>query len=286
MGKINAGNGAADIVLLDGAIGTTLQKFIPKTKGFPEIINLTDPELVIEIQRSYVEAGSKILYTNTCSANAKKAEQEGYRVDEVVRAAVKNARIAGGDSTKVALDIASVGEMMEPYGTLSEGRAYEIFSEIVAAGKDTDLVVFETMFDLNELLCAIRAVKENSDLPIFATMTFTASGKTITGCTPGEMARALEAEGVEAIGINCSLGPEESYPIMKELSVSSGLPLIIKPNAGKPDPKTGTYAVGPDEFARKMLPFVQLGVSYMGGCCGTDPDYIRALKKALDAEAR
>ena len=150
------------------------------------------------------------------------------------------------------------------------------------AGRDADLVVLETMYDINELLIAIRAVKDNTNLPVFASMTFTASGRTITGCTPGEMAGRLEAAGVEALGINCSLGPEESYPIMKELSMCSKLPLLIKPNAGKPDPKTGEYAVGPGEFARKMLSFVQLGVSYMGGCCGTGPEYIRELRNALD----
>ena len=229
-----------------------------------------------------MEAGSKIIYTNTFGANGKKAEKEGFRVDQVVAAAVENARAACDKDTRVALDIASVGEMMEPYGTLSADRAYELFAETVRAGRGADLAVLETMYDINELLAAIKAVRENSDLPIFATMTFTASGRTITGCTPGEMAEKLEAAGVEAIGINCSLGPEESYPIMKELSSLSRLPLIIKPNAGKPDPKTGEYAMTPEEFAQRMLPFAQLGVSYMGGCCGTGPEYIRALRKALD----
>lgn len=273
------------IVLLDGAIGTTLQRILPRTKGFPEVINLTNPELVTKIQRAFVEAGSKILYTNTCGANGKKAAKEGFRVDRVVVAAVKNARAACGKDTRVALDIASVGEMMEPYGTLSADRAYGIFTEIVKAGGGADLVVLETMYDINELLIAIKAVKENSNLPIFATMTFTASGRTITGCTPEEMAGKLEAAGVEAIGINCSLGPEESYPIMKELSLYSKLPLIIKPNAGKPNPKTGEYAIGPEEFAQKMLSFTQLGISYMGGCCGTGPEFILALRKALDGMA-
>ena len=274
---------AERIILLDGAMGTLLQNnnagSLPK--GFPETMNLYQPELVTGIHQSYVEAGSEIIYTNTLGANAKKAEHASFSVEEVVSAAVANARKACDTHTRVALDIGSIGEILAPYGDFEEEEMFSVFTEIITAGKDADLIVLETMTDIGEVLIAVKAAKRLTDLPVFATMTFTSSGKTIMGITPEEMAERLTDAGVSALGVNCSLGPDEVYPIMEKLSSYTKLPLIVKPNAGMPDLKTGEYRVKPQEFADKMKRIADFGVRYMGGCCGTGPAYIRAMKSMV-----
>ena len=273
------------ILILDGAMGTVLQQRGLPAGGQPELLNLTHPELLESIHREYISAGSRVIYTNTFGANGLKLAKSGLRVEETVAAAVAIAkRAAEGTDAQVALDIGPLGELLEPMGTLPFERAYELFRETVLAGvkAGADLIVIETMTDLYETKAALLAAKENSDLPVFVTMSFEASGRTFTGCTVASMARTLEGLGADAIGLNCSLGPDRLAPLLKELCASTRLPVIAKPNAGLPDPMDGHYDMGPEAFAQFLLPCVEAGVSIVGGCCGTTPDYIRRLAAALE----
>ena len=272
------------LMFLDGAMGTMLQRGGMKPGQIPELLNLTDPGLLEGIHRGYIEAGSQVVYANTFGANGRKLRRTGHTVAEVVSAGVAAARRAAkGTETLVALDIGPLGELLEPMGTLTFEDAYALFAEIVRAGVDAgaDLVAIETMTDLYETKAALLAVKENSDLPCLVTMSFDASGRTFTGCTVASMARTLEGLGADAIGLNCSLGPKQVLPLLRELCANTRLPVIAKPNAGLPDPVDGHYDLTPAEFAGAMVDAVKAGVSIVGGCCGTDPDYIRALYAAV-----
>ena len=275
------------ITILDGAMGTVLQQRGLPPGGKPELLNLTNPALLRSIYREYVEAGSQIVCANTFGASAPKLAGTGYAVDQVVSAAVSVARQAvQGTGAKVSLDMGPLGELLEPLGTLSFERAYDCFKEAAMAGEraGADLVSIETMTDLYEAKAALLAVKENTRLPVFVTMSFERSGRTFTGCTIPSMARTLEGLGADAIGLNCSLGPDLLLPLLKELCENTRLPVIAKPNAGLPDPATGAYGMGPEEFVRALLPCLEAGVTIFGGCCGTSPDYIRALAKALEGK--
>lgn len=251
----------------------------------PEVWNITHFDDVVKIQKSYIDAGSNVIYTNTFGANRLKLERCGYSVSEIVGAAVAVAREAAkGSDARVALDIGPIGQMLAPLGTLSFDEAYDIFREIVEAGKaaGADLTVVETMSDLNETKAAVLAVKENSDMPVWATMTFEESGRTFVGTTVSAMALTLEGLGADAIGFNCSLGPKALMPMVEELAKWTSLPIILKPNAGLPDPATGAYDMTPEEFASEMVTASELGVSIIGGCCGTNPDFIAALAKTFE----
>ena len=273
-----------DIVLLDGAMGTVLQQKGLPPGGKPELLALTDPELLLSVHREYVAAGSQIIYANTFGASAPKLARTGHTVEEVVPAAVAVAKMAAGRSAAVALDIGPLGELLEPMGTLTFERAYEYFRQIAVAGAaaGADLAVIETMTDLYEAKAALLAVKENTSLPVFVTMSFEESGRTFTGCTVASMARTLEGLGADAIGLNCSLGPDLLAPLLKELGENTRLPVIAKPNAGLPDPATGLYDMGPEAFAAALAPCLDAGVTIFGGCCGTSPAYIKALNRALE----
>ena len=276
------------IVLLDGAMGTVLQQRGLPPGGKPELLNFTDPELLRSIYREYIAAGSQILCANTFGASTPKLAGTGRTVDEVVSAAVAIAReAAAGTDVKVSLDVGPLGELLEPMGSLTFERAYGYFQEIALAGEraGADLVSIETMTDLYEAKAALLAVKENTRLPVFVTMSFEADGRTFTGCTLSSMARTLEGLGADAIGLNCSLGPDKLAPFLAELCACTRLPVIAKPNAGLPDPVTGRYGMGPEEFAAALLPCLEAGVTIFGGCCGTSPDYIRRLRAALDGKA-
>ena len=275
------------IVLLDGAMGTVLQQRGLPPGGKPELLNFTDPELLRSIYREYIAAGSQILCANTFGASTPKLAGTGRTVDEVVSAAVAIAReAAAGTDVKVSLDVGPLGELLEPMGSLTFERAYGYFQEIALAGEraGADLVSIETMTDLYEAKAALLAVKENTRLPVFVTMSFEADGRTFTGCTLSSMARTLEGLGADAIGLNCSLGPDKLAPFLAELCACTRLPVIAKPNAGLPDPVTGRYGMGPEEFAAALLPCLEAGVTIFGGCCGTSPDYIRRLRAALDGK--
>lgn len=270
-----------EFVFLDGGMGTMLQKNGLKTGGVPELLNLEQPELITKIHKAYIEAGSQIIYANTFGSNSYKMAETGKTVDELIKAAVKNAKTAADGKALVALDIGPVGQLLEPTGTLSFEQAYDYFKEEIIAGADADVIVIETMTDLYEAKAALLAAKENSGLPVIVTMTFEQNLRTFTGCSVGAMALTLEGLGADAIGVNCSLGPREFAPVIEELSKWTNLPIVAKPNAGLPDPVTNEYDVTPEEFAESAAGLVKYGIKLTGGCCGTDPDYIRALKKAL-----
>lgn len=270
-----------NITVLDGAMGTMLQKLSLAPGEAPEIYQMTHPEDVLEVHKQYVEAGSKILYTNTFGATRKKLAGSGYSVAEVIQQAVDLAKKAAANDTRIALDIGPIGELLEPNGYLSFHEAYTIFQEAVRAGSNAgvDLVVFETMSDLMEVKAAILAAKENCNLPVFVTMSFEEDGKSFTGCSVDCFALCATALGVDALGINCSLGPAQIYPIAKKLRAYTHLPMIIKANAGLPDPLSGAYDCSPKDYVQQLLPFQELGVAYIGGCCGTTPAYIKALRQ-------
>ena len=274
-----------NILILDGALGTVLQQRGLPPGGKPDLLNFTDPDLLRSIYREYIEAGSQIINANTFGANALKLASTGYSVDQVVSAAIAIAKeAAAGTGVKVSLDLGPLGELLEPMGSLTFERAYELFKEVAMAGEraGADLVSIETMTDLYETKAALLAVKENTSLPVFVTMSFEEDGRTFTGCTVASMARTLEGLGADAIGLNCSLGPDKLAPLLRELCRNTRLPVIAKPNAGLPDPVDGHYDLGPDEFVAALLPCLDAGVTVFGGCCGTSPEYIRKLRAALE----
>lgn len=272
-----------DYVVLDGGFGTELQKRGMEPGETSEIMNFKREADVCAVLRSYIEAGSDIISANTFGANRYKLEGSGYTTAQVIEKAMSIAKTAAeGTDTLVALDVGPIGALLEPAGTLSFEEAYDIFSEIINAGKDkADLIVIETMTDLYEIKAALLAAKENSDLPVFTYMTFEKNGRTFTGVSPSAMALTLSGLGADAIGVNCSLAPDELYDILAEIKEYTNLPLVIKANAGLPDPITGEYSVSAEEFARQYIRFSKLGVKVYGGCCGTSPDYIRAVISML-----
>ena len=273
-----------EFILLDGAMGTLIQKSGAKYDHSPETLNITRPELIESFHRAYIDAGADIVYSNTFGANAYKLADSGYSVEEIISAGVANARRAAGDKALVALDIGPVGMLLEPAGSLRFEEAYDYFKQEIIAGKDADLIVFETMTDLYELKAAVLAARENSDKPIIATMTFERTGRTFTGVSPASAAVTLSGLGVCALGVNCSLGPDELEPVVAEMTKYTDLPLIVKANAGLPDPNSNEYSILPDRFAQCVKALLPYGVKLAGGCCGTTPDYIRELKNMLGGE--
>lgn len=272
------------VILLDGAMGTMLQQSGVPLGKVPEALNLTHPGLVQGIHRQYIESGADIIYANTFSANRYKLENSGYTVEELVTAGVRNARAAAqGTPVLVALSAGPIGELLEPNGSLSFDSAYDMFREMVTAGEaaGADLVVFETITDLLEMKAAVLAAKENTSLPVFCTMTFEANGRTFTGVPVESMAVTLTSLGVDALGINCSLGPQEILPLARELGRWTPLPLIVKANAGLPNLNSNTYDISAEEFAAAMAEYPAAGVSIIGGCCGTTPEYIRLMTETL-----
>lgn len=268
-----------DIILLDGAMGTMLQNAGLEAGAAPELLNLENPGLIENIHRKYIDAGAQIVYANTFGANRYKLKD--HSVEEVIQAAVSTAKRACGENALTALDIGPIGQLLEPSGTLAFEEAYDIFKEQIISGKDADLIVFETMTDLYELKAAVLAAKENSDKPVICTMTFEENYRTFTGCCVSSMALLLNGLGVDAVGINCSLGPAQLAPVCEELLKWTDLPVVLKPNAGLPDPVTGEYDISPEQFAEEMRKAAEHGVRIFGGCCGTTPEYISALKKSL-----
>ena len=270
-----------EFVFLDGGMGTMLQSFGIETEHVPELLNLTNPEAIMKIHRLYIESGSDIIYANTFGANRYKLAKCGHSTEEIVGAAVSNARTAAGDKALVALDIGPIGQLLEPAGTLKFEDAYNCYKEVVLAGKDADIIVIETMTDLYEVKAALLAAKENSDKPVLVTMTFEENMRTFTGVSPECMTAVLEGLGADAIGVNCSLGPEELFPVLERICSLTTLPVIAKPNAGLPDPVTNEYSVAPDDFAASALKLAGAGVAIFGGCCGTTPTHIRKMTEAL-----
>ena len=275
-----------DFFLLDGGMGTLIQKSGVSYDHVPETLNLTHPDLIASFAEAYAKAGSDLVYANTFGANSYKLEEVDATAGELIRAAVKNARAgvaAAGTDTLVALDIGPVGQLVEPAGSLKFEEAYDYFAEMVDAGAPgADAVVIETMTDLYEARAAVLAAKEHApDLPILVTMTFEAGGRTFSGVSAAAAALTLTALGVDALGVNCSLGPDQLGGVVEELSAYTDLPLIVKPNAGLPDPVTSEYNVGPEEFARDIDALLPYGVKIIGGCCGTTPEYIARVRELV-----
>lgn len=272
-------------ILLDGAMGTMLQNSGTAIGKIPEELNLTHPDVVKAIHSAYVGAGSDIIYTNTFSANRYKLAHSSYSVQDLIAAGVKNAKeCVSGSNCKVGLSIGPIGELLEPNGNLKFEDAYEMFREMLVCGAEAgaDLVAFETFTDLLELKAAILAAREHSSLPIYATMTFEPNGRTFTGVSIPSMGTTLTALGVDALGFNCSLGPKEILPFAKELIQWTDLPVIVKANAGLPNLNAGGYDITSEEFTDTLAEYLDLGISIVGGCCGTTPEYIARLRKLID----
>lgn len=276
-----------NILVFDGAMGTMLQDIGVKLGENMEKLNMTEGDKIVEIHKKYINSGADVITTNTFGANEIKLKSTGYSVEEIIDKAVLNAKTARGDNKcYIALDIGPIGELLEPMGTLSFERAIEIFKREITQGvkSGVDLIIIETMTDLYEMKAAIIAAKEVCDLPIFATMTFEEDGRTFTGCLPESMAITLEGLGVNAVGINCSLGPKELYSIVEKVISNTNLPIIVQPNAGLPKIVDGkaVYGISKEEFKEEIEKLVDIGVSIIGGCCGTNPDFIKELKKIKD----
>lgn len=261
------------IKFFDGSMGTMLQSAGLGAGELPELLNITDSEKVLAVHRAYAAAGSEYITTNTFGANRLKMEN----CAEVIKAGVRLAKSTG---KKVALDIGPTGKLLKPMGELDFEDAVAVFAEMINAGKDgSDVVLIETMSDTYEIKAAVLAAKENCDLPVFVTMIFDEKGRLLTGANIKTAVSMLEGLGVDAIGFNCGLGPAETLPLVEEIRKWTSLPIIVQPNAGLPESVNGqtVYNVSPSAFAQQMKKASQLGVSYLGGCCGTTPEHIREM---------
>ncbi len=270
-------------LLFDGAMGTMLQQRGLDAGELPELLCITNPDEITAIHRAYVEAGSLVATTNTFGANELKLGNRAA-VEDVFAHAVSCARASG--AAYVAADIGPTGALLEPLGTLSFDRAYDLFAREVKAADaaGADLFIIETMTDLLEMKAAVLAAKENSDLPIFATMTFGEDGRTFLGTSPAVAVAALDALGVNALGVNCSLGPDALAPLVTEMLSVATCPVIVQANAGLPSIVDGrtVYSIDPQSYAQSIARIVDAGASIIGGCCGTDPTYIRLLADVLE----
>ena len=269
-------------ILLDGGMGTMLQAAGLKLGARPEELNLTDPALIEGIHAQYAAAGSRIINANTFGASAHKLAGSAYTLEEVIAAGIANCKRACAPyGALAALDVGPLGELLEPNGTLAFEDAVAEFGRIVRAGvaAGADLIFFETFTDLYELKAALLAAKENSTLPILASMSFEAGGRTFTGCTVESFAATARGLGADAIGINCSLGPKEIFPMAKRLAeaVPGSFPVFVKPNAGLPRADGSGYDITPQLYAMQMKPYRELHLFAAGGCCGTTPEFIRLL---------
>ena len=273
-----------DLLIFDGGFGSQLQELGMKAGEIPEYYNIEHPEMIIDIHHRYLKAGADFITTNTFGANPLKLEQHKYSYQEVILAAIQNAKEAKKikPDAYIALDIGPIGKLMEPMGTLTFDEVYQSVKQMVELVKeDIDVVLFETMTDIYELKASILAVKECSDLPIFATMTFETNGRSLSGCDPLTMVNVLEGLKVDALGINCSLGPNEMAPIIESILESTSFPVMIQPNAGLPllDDGQTVYPMKANEFIEAIVPLVKKGIAIVGGCCGTTPEFIQKLKE-------
>ena len=272
----------SSFALFDGAMGTMLVRKGLGAGELPDMLCLDAPDVVTDIHRSYVEAGSQVVTTNTFGANRRKLAGHA-EVAAVFEAAVRCARAA--DPRCVAADIGPLGDLMAPMGELSFADAFDLFAEQARAAEaaGADAVIIETMADTVEAAAAVLACRMSSSLPVLATMTFTASGRTFLGSGPEGAALVLAALGVDALGVNCSAGPADLQPVVEQMLRVAPCPVIVQANAGLPQVVDGqtVYSLAPDEYARAVAPMVEAGAAIAGGCCGTDPDYIRALADML-----
>ena len=272
----------SNTILLDGGMGTMLQASGLKLGAKPEELNITNPELIESIHAKYAAAGSRIVNANTFGASAHKLAGSAYSLEEIIAAGIANCKRACAPyGALTTLDVGPLGELLEPSGTLAFEDAVNEYARIVRAGvaAGADLIFFETFTDLYELKAALLAAKENSDLPVLASMSFEAGGRTFTGCTVESFGVTARGLGANAVGINCSLGPKEIYPMAKRLAeaVPGDFPVFVKPNAGLPRADGSGYDITPQLFAMEMKPYRDLHLFAVGGCCGTTPDFIKLL---------
>ena len=271
------------VLLFDGAMGTMLQNAGLPTGVLPETYNITHPGVVEQIHRAYVTAGSDIITTNTFQAGEIKLAECIYSVEEVITAAVSCAKASG--SRYVALDIGPTGQMMQPMGTLSFERAYEIFARQMIAGESAgaDFILIETISDLYEAKAALLAAKENTRLPVAVTMTYQQDGRTFVGCDAAGATLTLCALGADVVGVNCSLGPKELVSVVDEILRYANVPVLVQANAGLPQMMDGetVFPTTPDEYAAFAAGFAKKGVAILGGCCGTTPEFIRQIKESV-----
>ncbi len=272
----------SNTILLDGGMGTMLQAAGLKLGARPEELNITDPALIEGIHGQYAAAGSRIINANTFGASAHKLAGSAYTLEQVITAGIANCKRACAPyGALTALDVGPLGELLEPSGTLAFEDAVAEYARIVKAGEaaGADLIFFETYTDLYELKAALLAAKENTHLPILASMSFEAGGRTFTGCTVESFAATARGLGADAVGINCSLGPKEIFPMAKRLAeaVPGNFPVFVKPNAGLPRADGSGYDITPQLFALQMKPYRELHLFAAGGCCGTTPEFIKLL---------
>lgn len=281
-----------EILVFDGAMGTALQATKLKAGEIPECLNITDPELIQQIHLDYLQAGADFITTNTFGANPLKMKDAPYSYEKIIEAAIDNAYLARKKANRendsyIVLDIGPIGQLLEPMGTLTFDEAYEIIKKQVILAKDkVDAVLFETFSDIYEAKAGILAVKENSDLPVFVTMTYESNLRTLSGCDPITMVNVLEGLNVDALGVNCSLGPIELTSIIDEILKIATVPVMIQPNAGLPCLVEGKtcYNMDKDTFVNESIKHVLNGVSIIGGCCGTTPEFIAGIKAKLPAK--
>lgn len=286
-----------ELLFFDGGMGTLLQEKGLAPGELPETWNISRPEVIKEIHKRYIEAGSDIVLTNTFGANALKFHAEGCSLEDIVKTAVDLAKKAADEADTIssghsgisgrkrtvytALDIGPTGKLLKPMGDLDFETAYEAFREVMVWGEEAgaDLIHIETMSDTYELKAAVLAAKENTSLPVFATAIFDERRKLLTGADVPSVIALLEGLRVDALGINCGMGPEQMLPVVEEYIKYSSLPVIVKPNAGLPKQRNGHtyYDVSPGEFAGYMGKIVSMGACVIGGCCGTTPDHIQAM---------
>ncbi len=272
-----------ELLFFDGGMGTLLQKEGLLPGELPENWNIEKKDIIQNIHRAYYEAGSNILLTNTFGANRVKYHDAPYTLKQVIEAAVDNVKSVS-EEIVVALDMGPTGKLLKPIGDLSFEEAYEAFKEVAIYGEaaGAQMIHIETMSDTYELKAAVLAAKENTNLPVTATVIFDERGKLLTGGDVPSVVALLEGLRVDALGINCGMGPEQMLPILKEIKSYTSLPIIVKPNAGLPKQKDGNtyYDVVPEQFAQALCEIVKNGACVVGGCCGTTPDHIRAMVDA------
>jgi 5-methyltetrahydrofolate--homocysteine methyltransferase len=267
----------------DGGMGTMLQQFGLKIGECPEVLNIENPSVVKKIHELYREAGSDFVTTNTFGGNKMRLKKTNYSVREVVEKALEIANSVVS-MERIAFDIGPTGEFIEPYGEMTMGEIYEVYAEQISAGSDkAGIILIETMSDINEMEMAIKAAKECSKLPIYCTFTFMENGKTFMGADVKTITEFLNRQNIDVMGVNCSTGPDKMGSIIQEMLKYSKVPVMAQPNAGLPKVIDGkaVYDVTPQQYAEEMKKLALMGVSILGGCCGTTPEFIREMVKEL-----
>ncbi|SHF44519.1 homocysteine S-methyltransferase family protein [Caloramator proteoclasticus] len=271
------------VMLLDGAMGTMVQRYKRKKDLIPDILNITEAELIKKIHSEYVDVGCDAVLTNTFRSNRLSMDECGFDFKDVIKRGIEIARSVS-KNVLVAQDIGPIGKLIEPKGPIRKEEAFEIYREQIKIGKEegVDFIILETMYDIEELDVALSAMDE-FNIPVFASMTFNKEGSTFLGYTLYDMIKTVEKHRVVAVGANCSTGPFDMLNIAQEILKSTNIPVLVKPNAGIPKQIDGdlVYDVDEDEFAKHILSMINIGVKVVGGCCGTTPSYIDRIRDII-----